>query len=115
MEAETGYFRFAGGTATLRMKHSFSQQHLIAGRYFAAMANAVEGKGAITEHDKAEHRAYVTGSVVFSAAFLEASINEFYLEAVDGNQTSLAGLTAQQIAILAELWETVEQHQLLGK
>jgi hypothetical protein len=109
----------ASGTATVsgvaRMKHSFSMQHLVAGRHFASLASQIQGKGKITEQDASELRAYVAGTVIFSVAFLEASINELYLEALDRNTATLNGLTAQQMAVLAELWETVEQHQLLGK
>ncbi len=77
-------------TAFPRVKNNFSRQYLVFARHFAAMASTVQSKGTITEQDTSEHRAYVTGSVVFSEAFLEASINEFYLEAIDGNHTSLA-------------------------
>ncbi len=111
----------ATGTATVigrafaRVKQNFSRQYLVSARHFAVMASTVQSKDTITEQDQSEYRAYVTGSVVFSVAFLEASINEFYLEVIDGNHTSLAGLTAQHMAILAELWETVEQHPLLKK
>ena len=62
-----------------------------------------------------EHRAYVTAAIVFSVAFLEASINEFYLEARDSNQKTLEGLSDAEIAVIAELWDTVEQHTVLGK
>lgn len=103
------------GTVVARVKHSFSRQHLVAARHFASLAEQVELKAAATEQEKSEHRAYVTGAVVFSAAFLEASINEFYLEATEGNRTSLSSLTDQQMAILTELWENVEQHQVLNK
>ncbi len=51
----------------------------------------------------------------FSAAFLEASINELYLEQIDRNPHALAGLGAQQIAILGALWETIEQGKVLEK
>lgn len=87
-------------TATLRMKHSFSRQHLAAARHFARLATKVEEQTEANEILKAEHRAYVTGTVVFSVAFLEASINELHLEALDGNRKSLLGLTDQQLAKL---------------
>jgi hypothetical protein len=73
----------------------------------------VEGKSALDEAERERHRAYVTGSVVFSVAFLEASINEFFLEAVDGNQITLAGMTVQQMECVANRWE--ERRNVLGK
>jgi len=101
--------------ATTKMKHSFSRQHLAAARLFAQLATEIEARGEAEETTKKEHRAYVTGAVVFSVAFLEASINELYLEAVDGNKTSLPSLTDPQFTILTELWPIVEQQQILGK
>jgi hypothetical protein len=102
-------------TVSAAIKHCFSRQHLVAARQFASQAASVEAKTALTETDRSEHRAYVTGAVVFSAAFLEASINELYLEAKDGPQQSLGGLSPQQISMLSAVWEVVEQHQVLGK
>jgi hypothetical protein len=98
-----------------RVKHSFSRQHLVAARHFATLARANELAGATSEPALSEHRAYISAAVVFSAAFLEASINEFYLEAEDNNKTVLSGLTESHIAILAELWESVEPHTVLAK
>jgi hypothetical protein len=105
----------ATATAVARVKHNFSRQHFIAARHFANLAASTEGKESLSEQEKNEHRAYVIGSVVLSAAFIEASINEFYLEAVDGNQTSLVGLTTQQMAMLAERWKKVARGQVLKK
>ncbi len=48
-------------------------------------------------------------AVVMSAAALEASINEFYLQAVAGNQTVVSSATAAQVSILAQLWEALEE------
>jgi hypothetical protein len=105
----------ATATAVARVKNNFSRQHLIAARHFASLAVSTEGKGSVSEQETNEHRAYVIGSVVLSTAFIEASINEFYLEAVDGNQTSLVGLTTQQMAMLAERWKNLERSQVLQK
>jgi hypothetical protein len=57
----------------------------------------------------------VTGAIVFSVAFLEASINEFYLEARDANPHTLKGLSTQQIAVVSELCELVERDSPLNK
>lgn len=100
---------------TARVKHNFSRQHLIAARRFADLCAGVELMSCPTEQDRSDHRAYATSAVIFSVAFLEGSINELYMEAVDGNRNSLSGLSDQQIAILAELWQIVEQHPVLNK
>jgi hypothetical protein len=102
-------------SVTSQLKHCFSRQHIVAARLFASQASTVEAKATLSEQDRSEHRAYVTGAVVFSAAFLEASINELYLEAKDGPQQSLTGLSPQQLSMLSAVWEVVEQHQVLRK
>ena len=102
-------------SVTAQLKHCFSRQHLVAARQFATQAAMIEAKPSLSEQDRSEHRAYVTGAVVFSAAFLEASINELYLEAKDVQQQSLTGLSPQQITMLSAVWDVIEQHQALGK
>jgi len=101
--------------ATANVKHNFSKQHLTAAKFFASSAAPIESRPQLKEREWSEHKAYVTGAIVFAAAFLEASINELYLEAVEGNTDRLSGLSDQHIAVLAELWELVEQQQVLGK
>lgn len=95
--------------ATAYITHRFSRQHLEAARHFAGFAVDAEREPNPTESHKSVHRAYVTGAVTFSVAFLETSINEFYLQAADRDQTSLKGLTLDQLALLAELWSSIER------
>ena len=102
----------ASASVTARVKHNFSRQHFAAAGHFAILAVAAADG---TEQSLSVHRANVSGSVVFATAFLEASINELFLEAKDNNNNTLAGLIPSQIHILAELWDTVEQHSILGK
>jgi|SRR5579864_2132728 len=109
-ESPTRCFMSPGVTATFSVIHKFSRQHLEAARHFADSAVAIESEANLTERHRSAHRAYVTGAVICSVAFLEASINEFYLEAVTPDQNSLQGLIAQQLAILAEFWKIVERN-----
>jgi hypothetical protein len=53
--------------------------------------------------------------VVSTVAFLEASINEFYLEAQDKDKNSLAGLDERVLSLLAAFWEQVERGPILHK
>ena len=80
-------------------KYSFSRQHLAAARLFAGKARKIEERpeGA----DDSCHRAYVAGSIIMATAFLEASINEVFLEAVD---RSLEGVDQAAQQKLAEWW-----------
>jgi hypothetical protein len=79
------------------------------------LAAEIESGPELSESDRLEHKGHATGAAVFSVAFLESSINELYLEAVDMNRDTLGGLSDEQIAVLAELCDSVEQHQVLGK
>lgn len=63
----------------------------------------------------ANHRAYVTGAVISSVAFLESSINELYLEAEDQNKQHLAGLGESEMKRLAVLWPELESMPILKK
>jgi hypothetical protein len=105
----------ATDSTSARIKHSFSRQHLVGARHLAKLASAIERNGASTEEERTQHRTYVSGAVIFSVAFLEASINEFFLEAIDNNTDTLCGLTPPQLEILGELWETIEQTSIMGK
>jgi hypothetical protein len=115
---------FAGATvsATARVKHTFWRQHLLAARHFANLAVDAEAaiaskaEGDRTEQSRSEHRAYVSGAVVFAAAFLEASINELYLEATDPGTNTLAGLSElQKDALSRHAARTVKSSQNLSK
>jgi hypothetical protein len=106
------------GWARLRVKYSFSRQHLAAARLYADLAAKLEDElksPAAPDPGKAAHRAHVTSAVVFSVGFLESSINEFYLEASDKNTTALAGMAEPQIEAVAALWPETEQRFVITK
>jgi hypothetical protein len=94
--------------------HRFSVQHLEAARYFSRRAVEVESRSNVGEIDKSEHRAYVTGALVFSTAFLESSINEFYLDAVLRDVSYLSGLECH-LNYLTERWPHIERSSVLDK
>lgn len=102
-------------SSTARVKHNFSRQHLKAAKLFADLAAQIEKRENLSEGERSEHRAYISGAVVFAAAFLETSINELFLDCIDKNSNSLGSLSKRQVALLAELWEHVEQRSLLDK
>lgn len=102
-------------TATARVKPNFSWGHWNGARHLAALARRIEASAVKTEQATGELRAYVSGTVLLAAAFLEASINELFLEANDPGSNTLEGLAKEQIAVLAELWETVEPSSPLSK
>lgn len=96
-------------------KRIISKNHLTSARLFAGFAAEVEAKDSLSKADEHAHRAYATGAIVLSVAFLEASINELFLDAVDRNKTSLASMTEQQMALLGRLWDYIGNRRLLDK
>ncbi len=100
----------------MRVKHNFSKQHLQAAAFFAAEAQAIEAT--IRQPDETQpsrHRAYVTAAVLSAVAFLEASINELYLSAIDQDLTNLPTFDARLSQLFAQFWEDVERYPILHK
>ena len=62
-----------------------------------------------------QHRAYATGCVLSTIAFLETSINELYLEAVEKITAPLVGLRPEALPLLAEFWEHIDRTPILHK
>ncbi len=110
-----GKLEFSGELA-MRVKHSFSRQHFFATEFFSEEASRIEGLGPdLSEAERSNHRAYVTGVVFSAVAALESSINELYLEAKDKNKTALAGLTDADFSVLESDWESIESQPTLEK
>lgn len=111
-----GQLNFKGGVS-LRLKHSFSKQHYRTARYFSEEAAHIEDSSTnLSKVDGSKHCcAYVTGAILFAIAALEASINEFYLEALDENKNTLSGLNNSQLSALANQCVTVESLSVLEK
>ena len=99
-----GQLNFKGGVS-LRLKHHFSKQHHWTARNFSEEAAHIENFSTnLSKVDGRRHRAYVTGAILFAVAALEASINEFYLEAQDRDKNTLSGLNDSQLSVLANQW-----------
>lgn len=103
--------------ATLRLKYSFSRQHLGAAKHFAKRADEIEVVATQVPDDSllSQHRAYITGAVISTVAALEASINELYLEAQDENPHTMKGLDDTAVALLAQFWPDIERYPILHK
>jgi hypothetical protein len=106
----------ASGTLTTRRKHSMSRQHLAAASYFAANSQELEATvSQPTEEERSHHRAYVTGAILSSVAFLEASINELFLECIGNDTGKLGPLQDAAKQAMAEAWPSVERRPILEK
>ena len=93
------------------------RQHIFSANHFAERANTLEGRepGEITQDERWRHRAYVTGAVFSAAAFLEASINELYLELQNLSQSGQPRLPPRELALLTRVWPDVVGSPVLHK
>ena len=99
-----------------RIKHNFSKQHLRAAEYFATEAARTEA----TNREPSElvrtiHRSHVTAAIFCAVAFLEASINELYLSAVDMDLSVLPLFDERVFDLFAKVWIEVEMRPMLYK
>jgi hypothetical protein len=101
---------------TLRLKTGLSIYLASAAALFARNTLKAEKDYAKAKSDMLlmEHRSYCIGAVMMSAAFLEASINELYLEAVDRNQNTF-GKHPKLAELMDHVWETIEGHSIVAK
>lgn len=106
----------ASVSASLGVKHNFSKQHLRAAALFADDAQGCE---AVTkqpdEEHRSRHRACITVAVLSAVAFLEASVNELYLSAVDQDQTNLPTFDQRLFQLFGQFWVNVEKYPILQK
>jgi hypothetical protein len=92
---------------------AFSPQHLHSACYFARAAQFeekyTESSTQPSQEEKYQHQAYVIGSIFAAVGFLEATINEVFLEAdnvhTQGVPASmLKQLPSSTIASMAQIW-----------
>lgn len=62
-----------------------------------------------------ESGSFAAASVMLSVASLEATANEFYLEAADGRTEAMEKIGTQGQELLAAIWEEVDQYSILKK
>jgi hypothetical protein len=101
-----GWLEPPAGSVSSSTEHSFSNQHLRAASLFADEAQTVES--AINQPDEAQvsrHRANVTASIFSAVAFLEGSINEWYLSAIDRDRAKLPTFDEKVFQLFGQFWE----------
>jgi hypothetical protein len=106
-----------GGRMTeMHMKHNLSKQHLWAAEFFAGEAQALEATiPAPDEPQRVKHRAHVTAAILSAVAFVEASINEFYVSAIDHDVETLPTFDDRLFQLFAQFWEDVKCYSILHK
>jgi hypothetical protein len=107
-----------GAGAPEHVAASLYAHHLFAARHLADLACTLEKEHAgagIDDDISGRHRTYVIGAVLLASAFLEASINELYLEVqghiVNGNR----GGRQRVLAVPAHFWSSVGRPPVLHK
>lgn len=92
---------------TISMRHYLSIGHLSAAALFASQCKEIEYTAQSTPIDspqRRQHNACAISSVIVSAAFLEATINEMFSDCSDAHSTErIASLPARNL--MANLWK----------
>ena len=101
------------GEPTLSMRPYLSTHYLWSAQIFAELVREIEDghEGEVPSLDFNHHRAYVIGAITCSAAFLEAAINEIYVDVVDGHSSYTHELTDEKKKTLSLIWELTEERE----
>ena len=104
-----------GEGAAFEVASTLYRHHLFAARHMAELACEIEQEFAGTSDPDIirKHRAYVIGSILASAAFLESSINELYLEVQDHLENG--GQGRRVLAVPAHFWSQAAHPPILHK
>lgn len=96
---------------------SLYRDHLFAARHMADLACELEKEQPATSDVDVlkRHRAYVTSAVLSAAAYLEASINELYLEVQDHLAAGNTPGQQRVLAVPAHFWSPVARPPILHK
>jgi hypothetical protein len=96
------------GSLSIAFRYYFSGVHLGAAALFARHSYLLEETKRTQTQEQVinDHRAYVLGAVLHSAAFLEAVVNEFFSDAGDSTDSAaVRSLLDSERQLLAEMWE----------
>jgi hypothetical protein len=106
-----------GEHAAAQVATSLYRHHLFAARHMSGLACEIEKEHVgTTEPDVIRrHRAYVIGAVLAAAAFLEASINELYLEVQDHVVNGGPEGRRRVLAVPAHFWSQAAHPPILHK
>lgn len=98
----------------LSIRTSLTMQHVHASAHFARLSADLEKSysGKVPQKQDTKHRAYVTGAIVSAAAFLEAVINEIYIDATERSQYLLKSLAPSEVEAIGAVWGDVEDKRI---
>ncbi|MEX2603606.1 MAG: hypothetical protein WD361_05360 [Gracilimonas sp.] len=84
------------------MRTYLSMSHIKSAFLFANYAKDLEESGKSENFHR--HRSFVISCVIMSTSYLEAFINEFYMDISESKQTHFQGLSDNKIELIAKMW-----------
>lgn len=117
LQASAGHYSVSGFGLSGSIKTNLSGYFASSAALFSRNAHALEvlDIAEVTEMVRMEHRSYAIGAVIGAACYLEAAINELYLEAVDRNLNTFSPERLHLAELMSHVWEAVEQMPVLAK
>jgi len=108
-----GRAKARGGGVRVLIRSYFSSYLLWMAQHMSALAGRIEAAHRGRPTFNIEHRGLVLSSVVASAAFLEAMVNELYQDAADGHGLTgdgyLGPLSSQSHGLMADFWRATDE------
>jgi len=104
----------AGEDATWS-RDKLSRHHIISAHHFAKSAEHIEAHGGdVPQSEKWQYRAFVSGAVLSSVAYLSASINELYLDVRKVSQEGQPQVR-RELDLLLDAWPRISKVQVLQR
>jgi hypothetical protein len=100
-------------TPSIVMRGYFSSYLLWMAQHTSELAGGIEAAHSGQSSFNIEHRGFVLSSILSSAGFLEAMVNELFQDALDGHGLSgdgyLAPLPGEMVQLMAEFWQATDE------
>lgn len=96
---------FAGSVG---LRPYLSTHYLVGAKHFVEVAENIEVNWEGRKRFDPNHRAYVIGAIILVVNFLEAAINELFLDAVDDHLVYIHSLSTPEICELKSYWKMTE-------
>ena len=100
---------------TVLKRAYFSPYHLFSANHFLELAASIEDSHTGRDHFDFYHNSFVIGSIISSATFLEAAINEIYQDVFDEHNNYIEPLDNDARKALKSFWSKYERSSILRK
>jgi hypothetical protein len=92
---------------SIKERTYYSIQHIQSAAIFARLSHDIEKAydGKFVNEVSTEHNSYVTASIFSTVAFLEATINELFVDAVDNPRSSVHQLGPDVVKRMTNMWK----------